>query len=310
MDTKGKDRMKKGTGEANSVKKISDIRNINDGAINHKNDNGEVINNGVMDCEFLNERYINRNKEQQSRIKRRKRQIYIRFSIFLIICLVLGNLTVKTLRDPWGMLRVTGYPQALIEKAQNYPEAREYVLNYKKYKGKHMDIDVSNELVKGEIPHFLQWDKRWGYENYGTSFIGVLGCGPTALSMVYCGLTGDASMHPQAMAQYAEENGYYVQGSGTSWDFMSEGAEELGLIVDSIGNNKETILEALSEGKTVISIMTPGDFTVSGHFIVLTGVDSEGKIEILDANSVIRTEKTWELDVLISQMAGAWAYSV
>ena len=101
-----------------------------------------------------------------------------------------------------------------------------------------------------------------------------------------------------------------MQGAGTSWEFMSEGAEKLGLSVNSIGNSKEAILDALSENKVVISIMTPGDFTVSGHFIVLTGIDSEGKIEILDANSVIKTEKTWDLDLLISQMAGAWAYSV
>ena len=256
--------------------------------------------------ENIETRYINREKEQQACKKRRKKQIYIRFSIFLVICLLIGNLAAAIIRNPWGTLRYIGYPKALVEKAQNYPEARKYLLEYMKYRDTHMEIDVSDELVDGEIPHFLQWDKRWGYENYGSSFIGVLGCGPTALSMVYCGLTGDASMHPYAMAQFAEENGYYVQGAGTSWDFMEEGAQNLGLTVEPIGKNKEAILEALSEGKTV----TPGDFTVSGHFIVLTGVDTEGKIEILDANSVLKTEKTWDLDLLVSQMAGAWAYSV
>lgn len=307
--TNGKGRMKKYT-EKDILRRKAKSYISEEGTINNKIANDEIVDDEIIHSKTLSERYINREKEQKLRIKRRKKQIYIKLSIFLILCLMIGNLTVKVIRDPWGMLRYIGYPQALVEKAQNYPEARKYVLEYAKYGGEHMDIDISDELVEGEIPHFLQWDKRWGYENYGSSFIGVLGCGPTALSMVYCGLTGDASMHPYAMAQFAEENGYYVQGAGTSWDFMSEGAENLGLTVDSIGKSEEAIMEALSDGKTIISIMTPGDFTVSGHFIVLTGVDAEGKIEILDANSVIKTEKTWDLDLLVSQMAGAWAYSV
>lgn len=255
-----------------------------------------------------NKSSISKNKENRNHTpkRNRKKQLRLRIGIFLAVCICAAVIA----QNRWEMLSYLGYPQALIEKAYRYPEARGYVLKYPFYKNRHQNIDVSGELVEGEIPLFLQWDSRWGYENYGISFIGVLGCGPTALSMVYCGLTGDASMNPYVMAGYAEENGYYVQGAGTSWDFMSTGAEKLGLTVHSIGNSKEAILNALSQQMPLISIMTPGDFTVSGHFLVLTGIDADGGIRILDPNSKEKSEKTWDIEVLTSQMAAAWAYEV
>lgn len=244
-------------------------------------------------------------KKYSAKTINRKKQLYRHIGIFFAICIGMAMF----IENRWSILSYMGYPQALIEKAYNYPEAREYVYKYVFYKNKHQDMDVSNEVVKGEIPHFLQWDKRWGYEQYGTSMIGVLGCGPTALSMVYCGLTGDDSMQPYEMARYAEENGYYVAGAGTSWDFMITGAENLGLTVRALGNNKEAIINELACNKPVIGIMTPGDFTVSGHFLVFTGIDTDGKIKILDPNSREKSKKTWDIDLLVSQMATAWAYT-
>ena len=42
----------------------------------------------------------------------------------------------------------------------------------------------------------------------------MTGCGPTVLSMVVSGLTGDSSITPYVVARYAQENGYYVSGTG------------------------------------------------------------------------------------------------
>lgn len=254
----------------------------------------------------MRKKKISAKQYKDTKKQNQKKQLRLRIGIFLAVCIC----AVMIARNRWELLSYAGYPQALIEKAYLYPEAQSYVLKYPFYKNRHQEIDVSDELVKDEIPLFLQWDSRWGYENYGTSFIGVSGCGPTALSMVYCGLTGDASMNPYEMAKFAEENGYYVAGVGTSWDFMSAGAEKLGLKVYAIGNSKEAILNALSGHMPVISTMTPGDFTVSGHFLVLTGIDADGKIQISDPNSKEKSEKTWYIEVLTSQMAAAWAYEM
>ncbi len=56
-------------------------------------------------------------------------------------------------------------------------------------------------------------------------------------------------------------------------------------------------------------VVGPGDFTTSGHFLVLTGVDDSGDIILRDPNSRIRTEKTWDIGELMAQIKNLWAYS-
>jgi hypothetical protein len=55
--------------------------------------------------------------------------------------------------------------------------------------------------------------------------------------------------------------------------------------------------------------MGAGDFTKAGHFIVLTGIDDEGKIVVNDPNSPNNSSKHWDIDTLISQMRNVWKYS-
>lgn len=205
-------------------------------------------------------------------------------------------------------LREKGYPESLITLVERNPETKDFVLDYPKYKGLQ-EIDLSKEVTKGEIPHFLQWDERWGYETYGSDFLALTGCGPTCLSMVVCGLTGGTQWNPYEVAKMAEENGYYVDGSGSSWDLMSSGAESLGLTVSNVIFDEEHIRATLEAGQPIICIMGPGDFTDGGHFLVLTGVDSDGTIILRDPNSVERTNKHWDLSQLMNQMKNLWTYS-
>ena len=205
-------------------------------------------------------------------------------------------------------LREQGYPESLIALVERNPETKDFVLDYPKYKGLE-EIDISKDVMKGEIPHFLQWDERWGYETYGSDFLAVTGCGPTCLSMVTCGLTGDTQWNPYEVAKMAEDNGYYVDGSGSSWDLMSSGAEKLGLTVSSVIFDAEHIRATLEAGQPIICVMGPGDFTDAGHFLVLTGVDKNGDIILQDPNSVERTKQHWDVQKLMNQMKNLWAYS-
>ena len=148
-------------------------------------------------------------------------------------------------------LREQGYPESLIALVERNPETKDFVLDYPKYKGLE-EIDISKDVMKGEIPHFLQWDERWGYETYGSDFLAVTGCGPTCLSMVTCGLTGDTQWNPYEVAKMAEDNGYYVDGSGSSWALMSSGAEKLGLTVSSVIFDAEHIRATLEAGQPII----------------------------------------------------------
>ncbi len=200
------------------------------------------------------------------------------------------------------------YPKSLIALLEKNPETEQFVLGYFENHDKQQQIDLKDEVEKGSIPLFLQWDERWGYETYGSDFMAVTGCGPTCLSMVVCGLSGECGWTPLEVADMAEREGYYVTGAGSSWDLMTEGAAQLGLTANEVIFDAEHIMADLKDGTPIICVMRPGDFTTSGHFIVLSGVDEEGNIRVCDPNSRINSDKTWEIDKLIPQIKNLWSY--
>ncbi len=193
------------------------------------------------------------------------------------------------------------------ELLENNPETADFIKNYPDMKDNLPAEDIGN-VTEGVIPRLLQWDERWGYQIYGDNMIAVNGCGPTALSMVVSGLTGDSTVTPYKVAKFAEEQGYYTGEAGTSWSLMTEGAQQLGIRGEELGLSKEEIFSALENGKPIICSVRPGDFTTTGHFIVLTGVE-EGQIRVNDPNSVKRSEKLWEYETLEYQINNLWAYT-
>lgn len=200
------------------------------------------------------------------------------------------------------------YPDSLLTLMEMNPETEQFVLGYFQNKDVHPEIDLSGEVEQGTIPLFLQWDQRWGYETYGSDFMAVTGCGPTCLSMVWCGLSGETRWDPLTVARYAEQEGYYVKGAGTAWDLMKMGAEDMGLTVDSVVFDADHILARLQWGSPIICAMRPGDFTTTGHFIVLTGLDEYGRVTVCDPNSRANSEKSWDVEELIPQIKNLWVY--
>ena len=203
-----------------------------------------------------------------------------------------------------------GLPPSLIELKNKYPETADFVDSYPEYIGieYNLDIDLSEDVTEGEIPLFIQWDKRWGYYIYGNDFFGVNGCGPTCLAMVICGLTNDTVCNPYEVALFSMGNGYYIMGQGTSWNLMTKGAYAFGLTVEEGEISEQYIRDNVSENSPMICSMYPGDFTYTGHFIVLTGIDEDGKVIVNDPNSYINSEKHWELEKLTPQIKSLWCY--
>ncbi len=195
------------------------------------------------------------------------------------------------------------YPQYIIDLLADNPETEEFVLNYP-FRGKE-EASLSG-ISRESVPLFLQWDPMWGYEDYGSSIIALTGCGPTCLSMAGYYLTGDLNMRPDKLAVFAEENGYYERGYGSSWTLISEGAGKLGLEAEELPLVKKKMVTALEEGSPVILALGPGDFTSTGHYIVLTGV-KEGKFQVNDPNSRLNSEKLWSYEELEGQIRNIWA---
>ncbi len=206
-------------------------------------------------------------------------------------------------------ISVDEYPERLVDLLIKNPETEDFVLGYPLNKEKRFTGKLTEYENCTSIPLLMQWDMRWGYTPYGSDVMGLTGCGPTSLSMVAIYLLKDTSLTPPYIANFAVENGYSVTGSGTSWTLMSEGAPKLGLKCEELTLDKNKVLAALDEGKPVIFIMGPGDFTDNGHYIVVTG-SVDGKLKINDPNSAANSEKLWEFDDIKSQIKNLWAFSV
>ena len=199
------------------------------------------------------------------------------------------------------------YPEALLDMLSRDIDLLDFVLNYHDKSGKVFSESI--KVRKAEIPLLLQWDERWGYASYGENMIAISGCAPTSLAMVISGLTGDTSITPYKVAKYAEDNGFYVDGTGTSWSLMTSGSEFFGIDSKQISLSKDNIFSELENGHPIIASMREGDFTTAGHFIVLTGV-SNGKIKVNDPNSKKRSSLLWDYDRLESQIKNLWSFSV
>lgn len=131
-----------------------------------------------------------------------------------------------------------------------------------------------------QIPHYLQTD--YSHIPYGSSNIAACGCGPTSFAMIASYLTGTNISPPDAVAWCG--NSYYVAGAGTAWSYFQAAANHFGVgrVIQTSDPNQ--VLKALSNGQPVISSQTTGLFTRGGHFIVLRGITTNGKVLVNDPN--------------------------
>ena len=200
---------------------------------------------------------------------------------------------------------LSGYPEALQALWEKNEDARPFVEGYFENKDKDFTIDLSREAEADTVPLLMQWDERWGYTAYSGGLLGCTGCGPTCLSMAALYLTGNPDYSPKYVAQYATEQGYAVAGSGSAWALISEGAADFGLEAQELSLDEGRMAGVLAQGGLVICVLGPGDFTDSGHFIVLTGYE-DGAFSVNDPNSYVNSSKTWTYDQLKGQIKNLW----
>lgn len=203
--------------------------------------------------------------------------------------------------------KLSDYPDYLIEFVGKYPQTLAFALAYPDEYGENHKINMSEYKDLSEVPHFIQWDKRWGYIDYGDKVLGVAGCGPTCLSMVAYYLTGGSSeMTPDKIAKFSIDNGYCA--GGTPWTFFSQGAKKLGLNVKELTLDERKIEAELEQKHPIVCNVKEGIFTTGGHYIVLTKYEN-GRISVNDPNSYVNTNRTYSFDEIKDQIRNLWAFS-
>ena len=208
---------------------------------------------------------------------------------------------------------IDSYPDTLIDLVARNHETVDFVYSYKdreKYNNRKLSSDInSSYYVDGNVPLFLQWDRRWGYRPYGKEMIGLSGCGPTSLAMVIRHFDSDSTVNPYDVAKYSQDNGYVSADNFTSWKLFETGLSKYGLESQDVIPVEAKMKKALDDNKILIVSVKPGTFTERGHIIVIKGYNKNGDFLINDPNSIVNTNKTWSFDELKSEIRKIWGVS-
>ena len=212
----------------------------------------------------------------------------------------------------WLEKHADEFPSHKIEYAENNPGLIDFLYRYafgekESSSEESGDRGLTEDEKKAYAPVLLQWDDRWGFHPYGTSVLGLTGCGPTCLAMVVDSLSEDADVTPAEAADFATKQDLYEYGVGTRWGIWSAGAAEYGLECETVSADFDTVLGELSQNAMVVCSVGPGVFTPGGHFIVIVGQE-EGKLEIRDPNNFQNSTRLWDWDEFSSQIKHCWSF--
>lgn len=160
-----------------------------------------------------------------------------------------------------------------------------------------------------DMPLYLQYSGSWSSMAYGNGTISSKGCAPTCLAMVLSYMRQEQILPSDIVAWTG--NRYYVNGAGSSWDIFPAVASNWGISCKSLGHSQSNMLAALSAGKPVIASMGPGEFTKGGHFIVLTGLTSDGKITVNDPNDSAKKNhkgRSFDVSLIMRESKCFWSF--
>ncbi len=181
------------------------------------------------------------------------------------------------------------------------PADERLVMRQKSRRGSDLKLGELMYLDGGmRIPVLFQYDYTTVIATKGETRITVSagGCGAAALSMAIAYLTDDTDQTPYTIMYEAVKDRIYRTGYGIGHGGMSKLARRHGLRARWVSANERTIREALEAGHPVIAHMGEGDFTDEGHYILLRGLDEDGRVCVNDPNSQENSEKThslWEI---------------
>ena len=156
---------------------------------------------------------------------------------------------------------------------------------------------------------YYQTDPRWKNIPYAvkgeSSTIGGSGCGPTSMAMVLATWV-DKNVTPQTECAWALKNGYKCLNSGTYYSYFVPAAKRYGLTCKQLngasiyGNSTSQYhaqaKEAIDSNHLVIACMGKGNWTRSGHYVVVWKI-SGNVIYINDPAStkLVRTQGDYSL---------------
>lgn len=160
----------------------------------------------------------------------------------------------------------------------------------------------------GTLPHLFQGDESWSNTPYGFATLEAAGSAPLSLAMAYVQQTGDTTLSPVDFAAFASDRDLTANDVSTMEQLIGEAADNFGLEASSIEAAEPAIRQALGHGYPVIVITKPATFSALPICIVLSDVNANHKLDIVDPSNAMRTNESWAFDDIIN--ASAALYSI
>ena len=166
------------------------------------------------------------------------------------------------------------------------------------------------------VPQYSQKDSEWANMPYeqggrGPETMRNAGCGPTAFAMAASAATKH-KITPVESAVMMQRVGARDK-TGTNWSGMQNAASAYGIPSQmSVMPSENFVDQSLKAGKPVILSGRSGGYgntpyTAGGHYVVATGIDSNGNYKINDPNSKVGDKRYNKAD-LLNHTGAAWAF--
>lgn len=164
---------------------------------------------------------------------------------------------------------------------------------------------------------YLQTDPRWKNKDYSakgeSTTIGASGCGPTAAAMLIETLTGK-TFTPEDACKWSLQHGYKAVKQGTYYSYFVPQFAYFGIHCYQLSwentyhkpnsSVHDKALALLKQGYYLIALMKKGNWTSSGHFVVIWWAD--GKVYINDPASTKATRVEGNMNTFRNEAAYYW----
>ena len=165
---------------------------------------------------------------------------------------------------------------------------------------------------------YLQTDPRWGSLDYSAkgekTTIRASGCGPTAMAMVLA-TWADKLVTPATECAWALAHGFKALHRGTYYGYFPPAAKRYGLTCYQVngsnlyGNDRSAYhaqaKDALDRGDLVIACMGKGNWTSSGHYVLVWDIQGD-TIYINDPASTLARRTRGSYDLFKKQVKYYW----
>lgn len=173
-------------------------------------------------------------------------------------------------------------------------------------------------LMNKQPVYYMQTDPRWKNKPYRVAgedtTIGDSGCGTTCAAMLIETLTGK-TFTPVDAAEWSMKRGYKALRQGTYYSYFVPQFQAFGIKCERLntsniyGNSGHSAhakaFELLKQGYYIIACMGKGNWTSSGHYIVVWW--ENGKVRINDPYSKRADRLNGDLKTFKSQVKYYWA---